>query len=100
MSDKFDLQPLSDRLIIKPIEYEEKTKGGLFIPDVAKERPQQGMVVAAGPGRLNDEGKEIPMRVKVGDKVLYGKYTGTQITYDDVEYIIMKETEILAIINR
>jgi chaperonin GroES len=92
------IKPLADRVVVKPLEAEEKTKGGLFVPDTAKERPQQGEVVAVGPGRVSDDGKKIPMEVKVGDKILYGKYSGTEVTYDGVEYLIMRESDIFAII--
>ncbi len=92
------IKPLADRVVVKPLEAEEKTKGGLYVPDTAKERPQQGEIVAVGPGRVSDDGKKIPMEVKVGDKVLYGKYSGTEVTYDGVEYLIMRESDIFAII--
>jgi chaperonin GroES len=92
------IKPLADRVVVKPLEAEEKTKGGLLIPDTAKERPQQGEVVAIGPGRVSDDGKKIPMEVKVGDKILYGKYSGTEVTYDGVEYLIMRESDIFAIL--
>ena len=92
------IKPLADRVVVKPLEAEEKTKGGLFVPDTAKERPQQGEVVAIGPGRVSDDGKKIPMEVKVGDKILYGKYSGTEVTYDGIEYLIMRESDIFAII--
>lgn len=92
------IKPLADRVVVKPLEADEKTKGGLFVPDTAKERPQQGEIVAVGPGRVSDDGKKIPMEVKVGDKILYGKYTGTEVTYDGIEYLIMRESDIFAII--
>ncbi|MGO9481739.1 MAG: co-chaperone GroES [Candidatus Kryptoniota bacterium] len=91
------IKPLADRVVVKPLEAEEKTKGGLFVPDTAKERPQQGEIVAVGPGRTED-GKKIPPEVKVGDKILYGKYSGTEVTYDGVEYLIMRESDIFAIL--
>lgn len=91
------IKPLADRIVVKPLEAEEKTKGGLFVPDTAKERPQQGEVVAVGPGRTED-GKKIAPEVKVGDKILYGKYSGTEVTYDGIEYLIMRESDIFAII--
>ncbi len=90
------IKPLADRVVVRPLEAEEKTKGGLFVPDTAKERPQQGEIVAVGPGRVSDDGKKIPMEVKVGDKILYGKYSGTEVTYDGVEYLIMRESDIFA----
>jgi chaperonin GroES len=92
------IKPLADRVIVKPLEAEEKTKGGLYVPDTAKERPQQGEIVAIGPGRVTDEGKKIPIEVKVGDRILYGKYSGTEVTYDGIEYLIMRESDIFAII--
>ncbi len=92
------IKPLADRVVVKPLEAEEKTKGGLYVPDTAKERPQQGEIVAVGPGRITDEGKKIPIDVKVGDKILYGKYSGTEVNYDGIEYLIMRESDIFAII--
>ena len=90
------LQPMADRLIIKPIEKEEKTKGGIILPDTAKEKPQEGKVLAAGPGRLSDDGKRIAMDVKVGDIVIYSKYGGTDYKVDDDELVILRESDILA----
>lgn len=91
------LQPLGDRLVVKPIEREEVTKGGIVLPDTAKEKPQEGKVIAVGPGRLSDDGKQrIPMEVKVGDVVVYTKYGGTEIKVDDEELIILRESDILA----
>ncbi len=90
------LQPLADRLVVKPIEAEEKTKAGIYLPDTAKEKPQEGEVVAAGPGRTSDDGKRIAMDVKVGDIVVYTKYGGTEIKVDDEEYMILRESDILA----
>ncbi len=92
------IKPLADRVVVRPLEAEEKTKGGLYVPDTAKERPQQGEIVAVGPGRVSDDGKKIPMEVKIGDKILYGKYSGTEVTYDGIEYLIMRESDIFAII--
>jgi len=94
-----NLKPLSDRVIVRPLEAEEKTAGGLYIPDSAKEKPMQGEIVAAGPGKVSDDGKQIPMEVKVGDKVLYGKYSGTEVTADGEELLIMRENDIFAIIG-
>jgi chaperonin GroES len=91
-----NLQPLADRLVVKPIEVEEKTKAGIYLPDTAKEKPQEGEVVAVGPGRLSDDGKRIAMDIKVGDIVIYAKYGGTEIKLDDVEYMILRESDILA----
>ncbi len=94
-----NVRPLADRVLIKPLEPGEEKKGGIIIPDTAKEKPQQGEVMEVGPGRVTDDGKKIPMGVKKGDKVLYGKYSGSEVTIDDVEYKIMKEDEILAILG-
>jgi chaperonin GroES len=92
------VKPLSDRIIIKPSPAEEKTKGGIFLPDTAKEKPVVGEVVAVGPGRKSDDGKIVPIEVKAGDKVLYGKYSGTEVTIDGQEYLIMRESDIFAIV--
>ncbi len=93
------VKPLADRVLIKPLEGEEMKKGGIIIPDTAKEKPQQGEVMEVGPGRVGEEGDKIPMEVKKGDKVLYGKYSGTEVTVDNVEYLIMRESDIFAIIG-
>ena len=90
------LQPLADRLVVKPIEREEVTKGGIVLPDTAKEKPQEGKVVAVGPGRLSEDGKRIAMDVKVDDIVVYSKYGGTEIKIEDEELIILRESDILA----
>ncbi len=90
------LQPLSDRLVVKPIEREEVTKGGIVLPDTVKEKPQEGKVLAAGPGRLSEDGKRIAMDVKVGDIVLYAKYGGTEIKIDDEELINLGASDIVA----
>jgi len=90
------LQPLADRLVVKPIEQEEVTKGGIVLPDTAKEKPQEGKVLAVGPGRLSEAGKRVPMGVKVGDIVIYAKYGGTEIKVEDEELIILRESDILA----
>jgi len=89
------LQPLADRLVVKPIEKEEVTKGGIILPDTAKEKPQEGEVVAIGPGRLSEDGKRMAMDVKVGDRVIYAKYGGTEIKIDDEELVILRESDIL-----
>ena len=94
------VKPLNDRVLVLRIGEEEKTSGGIIIPDTAKEKPQEGEVVAVGPGRVNDEGKKIALDVKAGDKVLFGKYSGTEIKIDGVEHLIMKEDDILAIIEK
>ncbi|OGN96082.1 MAG: co-chaperone GroES [Chloroflexi bacterium RBG_13_51_18] len=90
------LQPLADRVLVKPMEKEEKTKSGIYLPDTAKEKPQEGEIVAVGPGKMTDEGKRIPMDLKVGDKVIYAKYGGTEIKVDDEEMMILRESDILA----
>jgi chaperonin GroES len=90
------LQPLADRVLVKPIEREEKTKSGIYLPDTAKEKPQEGEVLAVGPGKYGDEGDRIPMDIKVGDRVIYAKYGGTEIKVDDEELIILRESDILA----
>jgi chaperonin GroES len=95
-----NIQPLGDRILIKPLEAEEKTKGGIVLPDTAKEKPQEGKVVAVGKGRVLESGKVEPIEVKVGDIVLYGKYSGTEITKDGDEYLFVKEEDILAIIKK
>ena len=92
------IKPLADRIVIKPAEAEERTKGGIILPDTAKEKPVVGKVLAAGPGRHSDDGKLVPMEVKVGDQVLYGKYSGTEVTLDGEEYLIMRESDIFAIV--
>ena len=93
-----NVKPLSDRVVVKPLEAEQKTAGGIIIPDNAKEKPQKGEVVAVGPGKISDNGQKIAMEVKKGDNVLYGKYSGTEVTVDGVEYMIMRESDILAVI--
>jgi chaperonin GroES len=90
------LQPLADRVLVKPIEKEEKTKSGIYLPDTAKEKPQEGEIMAVGPGKMTDEGTRIPMDLKVGDRVIYAKYGGTEIKVDDVELMILRESDILA----
>ena len=93
------LKPLNDRVLVKRLEGEEKTAGGLFIPDTAKEKPSKGEVVAVGPGKAADDGKIIAMTVKVGNQVLFNKYAGTEIKLDGVEHLVMREDDILAIIG-
>ena len=95
---KVTVQPLADRVVVKPLEESEQMRGGLYIPDTAKEKPSQGEVIAVGPGKISDEGARLEMDVKVGDKVLYGKYSGTDVTLDGNEYLILRESDILAII--
>jgi chaperonin GroES len=94
------LKPLADRVVVKPSKAEEKTKGGIIVPDTAKEKPVWGEVIAAGPGRTTDDGKHIPMEVKVGDRVLYGKYSGTEVTIDGEELLIMRESDIFALMPK
>lgn len=93
------IQPLADRVVVKPLEETEEMRGGLYIPDTAKEKPQQGEVMAVGPGKVTDEGKRIDMEVKEGDRVLYGKYSGTDITIGDQEYLILRESDVLGIVT-
>ena len=93
------LKPLADRLVVEPTAGEEMTASGIFVPETAKEKPQEGKVVAAGPGRKDDEGKRIPMDVAAGDRVLYAKYAGTEIKLEGTKYLILKESDILAILE-
>lgn len=95
---KLKIQPLADRVVVKPSKAEEKTASGIIIPDTAKEKPMQGEVVAVGKGHKADDGKVTPLELKVGDKVLYGKYSGTEVTIDGDEYLIMRESDVYAII--
>jgi len=92
------IQPLADRVVVKPADDTEEMRGGLYIPDTAKEKPQQGEVVAVGPGKVSEDGTRLEMDVKVGDRVLYGKYSGTDVTLDGAEYLIVRESDILAVI--
>jgi chaperonin GroES len=92
------LQPLGDRVVVRPTPREEMTKSGIVLPDTAKEKPQEGMIVATGPGRILDDGKREPMDVKVGQKVLYGKYAGTEFKVDDEELLIVSQKDILAVV--
>lgn len=93
------VKPLGDRVLVKPSEEKERTKGGIVLPDTAKEKPQEGKIVAVGEGKKTDEGKIIPLSVKEGDVVLYGKYSGTEITVDEEEYLIIREDDILAVVG-
>jgi len=93
------VQPLGDRIIVEILEAKEKTKGGIVLPDSAKEKPQEAKVIAVGKGKTSDDGKTITPEVKAGDRVLFGKYTGTEITVDDKEYLILREEDILAIVK-
>tara|TARA_B110000116_G_scaffold181471_1_gene157229 strand:- start:179 stop:463 length:285 start_codon:yes stop_codon:yes gene_type:complete len=92
------IKPLSDRVVVKAEVAEEKTASGIILPDTAKEKPQMGQVVAVGPGKISDSGSSMKMTVKVGDKVLYGKYSGTEVTFENEDYLIMKENDIFAIL--
>jgi chaperonin GroES len=95
-----NLKPLGDRLVVKPIEQEEQTASGIFLPETAKEKPQQGKVIAAGPGARKESGERIAMDVNVDDTVLYARYAGTSIKLDGTEYLILKETDVLAIVEK
>jgi chaperonin GroES len=94
------LKPLADRVVVKPSKADEVTKGGIIVPDTAKEKPVWGEVIAVGPGRISDDGKLIQMEVKVGDKVLYGKYSGTEVTVDGDDLLIMRENDIFALMPK
>ena len=93
------LKPLQDRILVKRLEEKEVKKGGIIIPDTAKEKPQEGKVIAVGNGTVNDEGKKVPLDVKAGDKILFGKYSGSEVKLDDEEYLILREEDVLAIIE-
>jgi chaperonin GroES len=92
------LKPLADRVVVESAPVEEMSTGGIILPDTAQEKPQQGTVAAVGPGKVNDSGKEVAMSVKKGDKILYGKYSGTEFAFEGTEYLIMRESDILAIL--
>jgi chaperonin GroES len=94
-----NLKPLADRLVVEPIEQEDVTPGGIILPETAKEKPQQGKVIAAGPGRTDDKGKRVVMEVKEGDRVLYAKYSGTEIKLDGKKVLILRESDILAVLE-
>jgi chaperonin GroES len=94
-----NLKPLADRLVVEPIEQDEVTAGGIILPETAKEKPQQGKVIAAGPGRIDEKGKRVDMDVKLGDKVLYAKYSGTEFKLDGKKVLILRESDILAVIE-
>jgi len=98
MGKATSVKPLSDRVVVSPLDEDEQMRGGLYIPDTAKEKPSQGDVIAVGPGKVSDDGTRIEMDVSVGDKVLYGKYSGTDVTLDGEEYLILRESDILAIV--
>ena len=94
-----NIKPLADRVLVKPMEEKEMVKGGIIIPDTAKEKPQEGEIVAAGPGKLNEKGERVILEVKVGDKILYGKYSGTEVKLSDENLLIMREGDILAVLE-
>ena len=100
MASTSKLQPLGDRVVVKPIAREEMTKSGIVLPDTAKEKPQEGMILAIGPGAFDSEGKRMAMDVKVGQKVLYGKYAGTEVKIDGEKYLIMQERELLGVFEK
>ena len=93
------LRPLQDRILVQRVKEEDKTKGGIFIPDTAKEKPIEGKVIAAGKGKLSEEGKRIALEVKKGDRILFGKYSGTEVKIEDEEYLIMREDDVLGVIE-
>lgn len=99
MSNKVNVTPLNDRILVKRVEEDSKTAGGIFIPDSAKEKPQRGEVVAAGGGRTTDDGKKIPLEVKIGDQILFGKYSGTEFKLEGNEYLMMREEDVLGIVK-
>jgi chaperonin GroES len=99
MASKLKLKPLGGRVIVEPIEQEEMTAGGIILPETAKEKPQEGKIMAAGPGDRDEDGERIPMEVKVGDKVLYAKYSGTEVKMDGKKLLILRESDILAIVE-
>ena len=96
---KVKIQPLGDRVLVKPVEKTETKRGGIIIPDTAKEKPQEGLVVACGKGKTTEDGKILPMDVKAGDKILYGKYSGSELKLDDQEYLIMHQDDVLGILK-
>jgi chaperonin GroES len=99
MASKLKLKPLGGRVIVEPIEQEEMTAGGIILPETAKEKPQEGKVLAAGPGERDEDGERIPMEVQVGDKVLYAKYSGTEVKMDGKKLLILRESDILAVLE-
>jgi chaperonin GroES len=94
-----EIHPLADRILVKTLEPEEVKRGGIIIPDTAKEKPQEGEVIAVGPGRISDEGKKVEMSLKKGDRILYGKYSGSEVTVGENEFLIMRESDVLAILK-
>jgi len=95
-----NLRPLQDRILVKRVEEETKTKGGIIIPDTAKEKPAEGKVIAVGNGKLGDDGKRIPLEIKKGDRILFGKYSGTEVKIEGEEHLIMREEDVLAVIEK
>ena len=95
-----NIKPLGDRVLVKPVEEDEQVRGGIIIPDTAKEKPQQGKVVAVGPGKIGDDGKLLPMNVEAGQTILYGKYAGTEVKIEDEDYLIMSESDIFGIVEK
>jgi len=93
------IRPLHDRILVERLEEKEQVRGGIIIPDTAKEKPQEGKVIAAGNGKVGDDGKKIPLDVKAGDKILFGKYSGSEVKIDDKEYLILREDDVLAILD-
>lgn len=98
-ASKLKIRPLADRVVVKALEETEQMKGGLYIPDTAKEKPQQGEVVAVGPGKVSDDGTRIEPELEAGQRVLYGKYSGTEVTVEDEEFLILRESDVLAVIE-
>jgi chaperonin GroES len=96
---KTKLRPLHDRILVKRVEEEEVRRGGIIIPDTAKEKPQEGKVIAVGSGKVGDDGKKIPLEVKAGDRILFGKYSGSEVKIDDEEYLILREEDVLGILG-
>jgi chaperonin GroES len=99
-ASKVEFSPLGERVVVKPLKQEEKTPTGIFLPDTAKEKPQEGEVVAVGPGRYTEDGKRVPMEVKAGDRVIYSKFAGTEYKVGDDEYLILRESDILAKVSK
>ena len=99
MASKLKLKPLGGRVIVEPIEQDEKTASGIYLPETAKEKPQEGKILAAGPGERDEDGERIPMDVQVGDKVLYAKYSGTEVKLDGKKLLILRESDILAVVE-
>ena len=93
------IHPLADRVVVRPLEETEQMRGGLYIPDTAKEKPQEGEILAVGPGRVSDDGKRIEMDLKAGDRVIYGKYSGTEVTVSEEEVLILRESDVLAVVE-